>query len=328
MTSLSWVPEEAVGGVVRVVPESGPPHFDDPPPEVLADPSALATAGNYRFANHLAVAVELDDADRAVAAEYLGGGLCGKPALAFTALEMSFLPFSMPDQMDPPSFEDGAVTFSQTTGGRTGVPMPVKRKLHPLVQWRSPLVWTTLTLTLHADGHLDHGVAASSTFPRHWVYDSDGTLVTKVGLLDAQRWTARSFVRHTPWGDQESDAFSRMQGRGMLDALTRALRRGAGPPRILSVPEDTPIARQGQAGDDVVVLLDGVVRVERDDDPVAEYGPGAMLFEPSHLEHGERTVSVVASEPCRVATVPVGDLDRRALAVRRRRATTSTNASS
>ncbi len=319
VTTLSWVPEEAVAGAARVLPQGSPPHFDEPPPEVLEDLDELGKQDRYRFANHLAVAVELDDADRAVGAEYLGGGLLGRPSLAFTSLELSFLPFSMPDVMDPPRFEGGNVTFTQTTGGRTGVPMPVKRRLRPLARWQSPLSWTTLTLTVHADGHVDREVVASSAFPRHWCFDTDGSLLDKLGLLDSTHWTASSVIRRTPWGEESSASFGQLASRGMLDALSRALRRGAAPPRVTSVPADSSIARQGEEGDEVVVVLDGVVRVERDGEALAEYGPGALLFEPSHLEGGGRSVSVLAAEQCRLASVPVSSLDRRALAVRRSR---------
>lgn len=225
----------------------------------------------------------------------------------------------MPDLMSAPRFEGGAVTFVQTAGGRTGVPMPFKRRLHPLARWLSPLVWTTLTLTVRPDGQVEHDLVASSPFPRHWCYDAGGTLVDKSGLLDASHWSASSVLRNTPWGDQTSEPFGRLASRGMLDALSRAQRRGADPPRVTSVPADASIARQGEEGDDVVVLLEGVVRVERDGEAIAEYGAGAMLFEPSHLEAGGRTMSVIAAEQCRLATVSVRELDRRSLAVRRAR---------
>ena len=50
-----------------------------------------------------------------------------------------------------PEVGDGWVRFVQTTGGRTGVPAPRRVRRRPFVQFRAPLVWTTLALTLHGD---------------------------------------------------------------------------------------------------------------------------------------------------------------------------------
>jgi CRP-like cAMP-binding protein len=56
-----------------------------------------------------------------------------------------------------------------------------------------------------------------------------------------------------------------------------------------------------------------VVRVERDGERLAEYGPGAMLGERAHLEGGTRTATLVAVTPCRVAGVNASQLDQSAL---------------
>ena len=61
------------------------------------------------------------------------------------------------------------------------------------------------------------------------------------------------------------------------------------------------------------LLLDGVLRVEEDGRRLAEYGPGALLGERAHLEGGERTSTLVAVTPCRVAAVEASELDRGAL---------------
>jgi len=63
----------------------------------------------------------------------------------------------------------------------------------------------------------------------------------------------------------------------------------------------------------VFLVLDGVVRVERGGEVLAEYGPGAMLGERAHLEGGVRTSSLVAVTSCRVAAVDAGQFDRSAL---------------
>jgi CRP-like cAMP-binding protein len=60
-------------------------------------------------------------------------------------------------------------------------------------------------------------------------------------------------------------------------------------------------------------VLDGVVRVERNGEPLADYGPGAMFGERAHLEDGLRTASIVAVTPCKVASVDGAMLERSAL---------------
>ena len=73
------------------------------------------------------------------------------------------------------------------------------------------------------------------------------------------------------------------------------------------------LVRQREPGTVVYVVLDGVVRAERDGAPVAEYGPGAILGERATLEGGVRTSSLVAVTACRVAAADPADLDPAAL---------------
>ena len=72
----------------------------------------------------------------------------------------------------------------------------------------------------------------------------------------------------------------------------------------------TTLVRQGDPGSAVYLVLDGVIRVDRDGERLAEYGPGALLGERAHLEGGIRTSSLVAVTPCRVASVDASQFDR------------------
>ena len=65
----------------------------------------------------------------------------------------------------------------------------------PFVQWQAPLAWTTLSLTLYADGHAEGALVGASRFPRHWVYDHEGNLASKSGLIDFNDWYRKSFGR-------------------------------------------------------------------------------------------------------------------------------------
>jgi CRP-like cAMP-binding protein len=60
----------------------------------------------------------------------------------------------------------------------------------------------------------------------------------------------------------------------------------------------------------VFLVLDGVVRVEKDGERLAEFGPGAVLGERSGIEGGTRTSTLVAVTDSRVAVVPHEIMDR------------------
>ena len=51
--------------------------------------------------------------------------------------------------------------------------------------------WSTLALTLHADGRAEWELEGASPFPRHWVYDPTAQLAAKTGLIDFKDWYRR-----------------------------------------------------------------------------------------------------------------------------------------
>jgi hypothetical protein len=53
---------------------------------------------------------------------------------------------------DRPPPDERRVRLRQTCGGRTALPMPRRVAHAPYVRLQSPLVWTTLSLTLRSDG--------------------------------------------------------------------------------------------------------------------------------------------------------------------------------
>src|SRR5579859_726828 len=53
ITSVSWIPSEAVVGGTRVAFDAGFTHYDQPPPEIIEDLAALRDADRFRFANEL-----------------------------------------------------------------------------------------------------------------------------------------------------------------------------------------------------------------------------------------------------------------------------------
>jgi CRP-like cAMP-binding protein len=88
---------------------------------------------------------------------------------------------------------------------------------------------------------------------------------------------------------------------------------GAAKPVISRFGAGDTLVRQGEPGSSVFLVLDGVIRVEHDGEPLAEYGPGAMLGERAHLEGGIRTSTLTAVTGCRVASVEASQFDHEAL---------------
>lgn len=313
VTSLSWIPSEAIPGGSRLAFEAGFTHYDDPPPDVIGDIDELRVADRFRFANVLRAWIEVDDAGVITAAGYGGGGLIGATTVRLGAVQHTFQAVQLPDLQRAPEQGDGWVRFSQTVGGRTGLPAPRRVRRPPFVQWQAPLVWTTLSLTVRADGSAQYEMTGASSFPRHWVYDEAGQLSHKSGLTDFRDWYATSFGRHSPWGDEDSAALVTAVETALERSLSVQLMHGGAKPRISRFPVGAVIVSQGEPGTDVFLVLDGVIRADVDGEPLAEYGPGAMLGERAHLERGIRTSSLVAVTNCRVAAVGAGQLDRAAL---------------
>jgi len=309
VTSLSWIPSEAVTGATRTAFDSGFTHYDDPPPAELGDIEELRAGDRFRFANVLRAWIEVDDSGRVTGGGYDGSGIMGATMLRLGGLSHIFQAVPLPDLQRTPEQGEGWMRFAQTTGGRTAIPAPRSVRRRPFVQWQAPLVWTTLSLTLHADGRAEYSVTGASRFPRHWIYDTDGRLAHKSGLTDYANWTRVSFGRHTPWGDEDSPALVTAVETALEQALSVQLMHGAAKPRITQLQAGDELVRQGDLGQDIYLVLDGVIRVERDGTRLAEYGPGAMLGERAVLEGGTRTSTLAAVTRCRVASVPAVQLD-------------------
>jgi Cyclic nucleotide-binding domain len=313
VTSLSWIPSEAIQGTTRLPFEVGMAHYDPPPPDELVSLDALREADRFRFANRLAAWIDVRANGEIAGAGYSGAGQIGSTTVRLGSVSHVFQAVALPDIQHDPEYGDGFVRFVQTAGGRTGMPAPRTVRRAPFIQWQAPLAWTTLTLTLYANGDAKSELIGASRFPRHWVYDSEGKLVNKSGLIDFNDWYRKSFGKHTPWGNNDSEAFVTVVETALERSLSRQLMSGAAKPKILKIDKGTNLVRQGEKGTYVYLILDGVVRVERDGQRLAEYGPGALLGERAHLEGGTRTSSLIAVTSARVAMVPGESLDRDAL---------------
>ncbi len=313
VTSVSWIPSEAIAGFYRLPMDLGVGHYDEPPPDELEDLEALRAADRFRFANVLRAWVDVEDG-RIVDSGYAGGGAIGATTVRLGSRSATFTAVALPDLQAQPEVGDGWVRFQQTAGGRTGAPMPRRVSHPPFVQIAAPTAWTTLALTISADGSASHEQAGASPFPRHWVYDASGKLTAKSGLIDYRSWSLRAFGSHSPWGDEDSPAVTTQVETALERQLSTTIMRGGAKPKKRKIKQGDALVRQGESGDELFLLLDGVLRIEVDGKALAEVGPGAILGERAILEGGRRTSTMVAVTPCTVAVAAGDQLDREALA--------------
>ena len=84
-------------------------------------------------------------------------------------------------------------------------------------------------------------------------------------------------------------------------------------PEIRKYHSGERLMAQGERGGELCLLLDGVVSVLVDGEPLVELGPGAVLGERAALEGGVRTATVNAVTTCRVACVAAEQIEPSAL---------------
>ena len=314
VTSLSWIPSEAVTGLNRAVFDSGVAHYDEPPPDTIEDLAELQRTDRFRFANRLSAWADIEDGT-IVGAGYApdSGGVMGATTVRVAAKAATFAAPALPD-LRAEEWGDGWVRVVQTVGGRTALPAPRRVNHPPFMQLRAPLVWSTLAMTFHADGRCEAEMLGASVFPRHWIYDADGKLTAKAGLADFKQWYRRAFGKHSPWGNENSQTFITAVETALERDLATHIMRGGEKPTIRSLKPGAVLTVQGQPGDEVFLLLDGVLVMEVDGEPLAELGPGAIVGERAVLEQGLRTSTLRAVTKVRVAAASSQQLDLAALA--------------
>jgi hypothetical protein len=124
VTSISWIPSEAIEGSSRLAFDSGFTHYDDPPPDRIDDLDALQAADRFRFANLLTGWADVDGSGRITGYGSDGGGLMGSTRVKVGGLSHVFQAAALPDLRPAIEVGDGWVRFTQTAGGRTGLPAP------------------------------------------------------------------------------------------------------------------------------------------------------------------------------------------------------------
>ncbi len=313
VTAVSWIPSDAIEGMPKIPFEMGIGHYDEPPPDHLepGDLERLRDADRFREANFLQAWIEVEDG-KVVDHGHEGGGLVGSTTFRVGPKDVVVPGVAFEILRPEPELHDDAVRFVQTVGGRAGFPAPRRVSGKPFFRIHSATAWTTLGLTIRADGSSEHELVGASPFPRHWIYDHEGNLAQKAGTIDFKTWAKEAHGDRTPWGDEESEAFVTEAESALERQLSRELMSGAAPKRRKLEPDET-LVEQGESGDELYLLLDGVLAVEVDGEEVAEIGPGAILGELAAVEAGKRTATLRARTRCRVGVVSADMIDRDAL---------------
>ena len=284
VTTVSWIPSEAVTGHeqgdlrerVHALRRAAARRARRPR-------RRWAPTDTFRFANRLHGWIDVDDG-RITDCGYVDGSVMGATTVRLGKKDLAR--FQAVDVPRAARRARGRPTrrsrFVQTFGGRPALPAPRRVNHPPFMQFEGPTVWTTLALTLHADGRSEWELVGASTFPRHWVYDNEGKLAAKAGLTDFKEWWRHSFGKHTPWGDEDSPALVTTVETALERELSSLIMRGGEKPKVRKLKEGQVLVEQGQLGNELYLVLDGVLAVDVDGESLGDLGPGAIVGERAH----------------------------------------------
>ena len=313
VTSITWIPSDAIAGMTKLPFELGVAHYDEPPPDRLEDLDGLRERDAFREANELRAFVEIEDG-KVVGSGHLGRGLIGVTRIKLGRKELSFPAVKYPVLQNEPQVGNGWVRFTQTAGGRMGLPAPRRVRGKPFFQIASASAWTTLQLVIYTDGTAKAAVVGASPFPRHWIYDHAGTLVEKSGSIDFDAWYREVYGAKTPWGESDWETLVTPAESELERELSASVMKSGAKLDRRKLSEGDTLVRQGDEGRELFLILDGVLSVERDGEPLAEVGPGAILGEMALLGDGRRTATLLAKTNARIAVVPPEAIDEAKLA--------------
>lgn len=313
VTSVSWIPSEAMSGPMRLPMDVGLGHYDPPPPDRLDETSLqdLHRADAFRFANRLIGWIDVEN-DEIVDAGQRGGGIVGSTTVKLGSRSISIPAVPFPDLTPAPKIVGNSATFTQTVGARTGSPLPRRTDRPPFVRLTAPTAWTTLSLTIKVDGTSSFEVVGASPFPRHWIFDNEGQLAAKSGVIDFAEWTRFYDHDRTPWSQHERHALI-SDVESAVERHLSAQIMGHERPSIRRLATGELLTTRDERATEVYLILDGVLEVEVDDDIVAEVGPGSIVGERAVLEDGLRTATLRAITPVRVAAIRPDGLPEEAL---------------
>jgi 5-deoxy-D-glucuronate isomerase len=139
------------------------------------------------------------------------------------------------------------------------------------------------------------------------VYDESGDLAAKTATTDWQTWTRVHDHARSPWHGVEHTPLVAEVASPTEREFSKELMQSK--PKFRKVKAGQPITVQGEPGDELYLVIDGVFDVDVDGTTVAEIGPGAIVGERAILEGGVRSATVTARTDSRVAVQHVVTAD-------------------
>jgi hypothetical protein len=218
--------------------------------------------------------------------------------------QVAFAAVEFPVIQPEPEVGEGWVRFTQTVGGRIGLPAPRRVVGRPYFHLGAISAWTTLELLIGADGTAESRLVAASPFPRHSLYGADQRLVDIFGGIEFELGDG------TPWGNECTPAFATAVESELERKLATSILRDSEKLVRRRVVRGETLVEQGKPGDDLFVLLDGVFDVEIDGEVVAQVGSGAILGERAVVGGGLRTATLRAVRSSRVAVIGADKISR------------------
>ena len=95
--------------------------------------------------------------------------------------------------------------------------------------------------------------------------------------------------------------------------LSRTIMKSSATSKPKRLEVDETLTEQGEKGDSIYLLLDGVLAVEVDGETIAEVGPGAILGARALVEGGHRTATLRAVTPAKAVVASADDIEPAAL---------------
>jgi len=131
VTSISWIPSEAVTGVTRVPFDLGFTHYDDPPPDEWEDLDSVLGAEGARFANVLRAWVDVQDG-KIVGYGQSGGGRVSSTLVRLRSIRVQVEAVGYPELRPEPVAGEDFVRFTQTAGAVPEFPRRAWSRMRPL----------------------------------------------------------------------------------------------------------------------------------------------------------------------------------------------------
>ena len=224
VTSVTWIPSEAIKGMPKLPFEIGLAHYDEPPPDVIEDLDALRDADAFREANEAAAGSRSRTARSSTRHE--GRGLIGVTQMKLGPETMAFPAVKFPLIQPEPEVGPGWVRFVQTAGGRMGLPAPRRVRGKPYFQVNSASAWTTLQLIVYADGTAEGLAHRREPVPAPLDLRPRGPARREVGDDRLREVVPRVVRREHAVG---RGGHARVRDRGRVGAGARSVPFGDGP---------------------------------------------------------------------------------------------------